>query len=499
MPCTTILAGRRATFDGSTFMARNEDSPAGVFTAKKFIVVSPEEQPRHYKSVLSSFETDLPDDPVRYTAVPNALPDQGIWGEAGVNAWNVAMSETETITSNPRVLGADPLVPGGIGEEDMLTLVLPYIKTAREGVLRLGKLLEAFGTYEMNGVGFQDADEVWWLESVGGHHWIAKRVPDDCYVVMPNQQGIDFLDLADALGPGKDHLCSPDLLSFIKENHLDLTIRAEGEELSRDTAFDARAAFGSRDDADHTYNTPRAWIMERYLNPRTFAWDGPDADFGPEADDLPWCLKPERLLTVEDVKYVLSSHFQGTPYDPYGRYGDGSLRGKYRPIGINRNNFLSLTQIRPCMPAGAAALQWMAMGSNVFNAFVPFYANVGSVPEYLGNTGSLVTTDSFYWANRLAGALADAHFPECSAHVERYQNSVHAKACAWLKETDARVLNGDDAPASAASLPLSPSALLEKANLEIAAAVKKETDDLLGKVLFEASLKMKNAFARSDA
>ena len=29
-----------------------------------------------------------------------------------------------------------------------LTLVLPYIKTAREGVLRLGQLLETYGTYE---------------------------------------------------------------------------------------------------------------------------------------------------------------------------------------------------------------------------------------------------------------------------------------------------------------------------------------------------------------
>ena len=138
MPCTTILVGKKATYDGSTFMARNEDSGAGQFTPKKFIVVRPEDQPRHYKSVLSKVEIDLPDNPMRYTAVPNALPDEGIWGEAGINEANVAMSETETITSNARVQGADPLVKGGIGEEDMLTLVLPYIRSAREGVLRLG-------------------------------------------------------------------------------------------------------------------------------------------------------------------------------------------------------------------------------------------------------------------------------------------------------------------------------------------------------------------------
>ena len=70
------------------------------------------------------------------------------------------MTATETITSNPRVLGADPMVPGGIGEEDIVRLVLPYIRSAREGVARLGSLLEQYGTYEKNGIAFQDVNEI---------------------------------------------------------------------------------------------------------------------------------------------------------------------------------------------------------------------------------------------------------------------------------------------------------------------------------------------------
>ena len=197
MPCTTLLVGKNASYDGSTLVARNEDSGGGQFTAKKLTVVNPSDQPNHYKSVISGVEIDLPDNPLRYTSMPNALPDEGIWGAAGINEANVAMTATETITSNARVQGADPLVKEGIGEEDLVTIVLPYIRTAREGVLRLGALLEQYGTYEMNGIGFQDVNEIWWLESIGGHHWIAKRVPDDSYVVMPNQQGIDFFDMED--------------------------------------------------------------------------------------------------------------------------------------------------------------------------------------------------------------------------------------------------------------------------------------------------------------
>ena len=51
MPCTTILVGKNASYDGSTMIARNDDSASGHFTPKKFVVVHPEEQPRTYRSV----------------------------------------------------------------------------------------------------------------------------------------------------------------------------------------------------------------------------------------------------------------------------------------------------------------------------------------------------------------------------------------------------------------------------------------------------------------
>ena len=83
--------------------------------------------------------------------MPNALDGEGIWAAHGVNAAGVGMTATETITSNARVLGADPLVEyvpakdgveelsGGIGEEDIVSLVLPYIHSAREGVTSMGE------------------------------------------------------------------------------------------------------------------------------------------------------------------------------------------------------------------------------------------------------------------------------------------------------------------------------------------------------------------------
>ena len=539
MACTTILIGREASYDGSTIVARNEDSPGGQFEPKRMQVVHPQDQPRVYTSVESHLTIELPEEPMRYSSVPDAIPGHGIWAAAGFNDANVGMSATETITSNERVLGADPLVeytpargregedgyvpatPGGLGEEDFVTLVLPYIRSAREGVQRLGSLLERYGTYEMNGIAFSDVDEIWWLETVGGHHWIAKRVPDDAYVTMPNQLGIDWFDLADAEGEQVEHMASPDLRAWMEEHHLDLTFRgdsffeddewdlldivedeADGDEdgdelldlaIEIDPAracdiFNPREAFGSRSDSDHVYNTPRAWNMQRVLNPHD-GWDGPDAAYGPESDDIPWARIPERKLTIEDVKYVLSLHYQGTPYDPYGKQGDAATRSMYRPIGINRNGQLAVLQVRPYAPEESRCIQWMAFGSNPFNALVPLYANVDGFPEYLSNTTDRVTTESFYWSNRLVAALADARFHDNAAHIERYQEKMGGRGHRMLHETD-RLVAGME--------PGEVRAVLERANEDMVAELREQTDALLGRVLHTTSLAMKNAFAMSD-
>ena len=483
MGCTTILVGKNASFDGSTMVARTEDAPSGVFRAKKFVNVAPEEQPRKYKSVISKVEIDLPNNPVRYTAVPNAILDNGIWGQCGANEYNVSMSATETITSNERVLGADPLVDCGIGEEDIYTIVMPYIASAREGVTFLGNLLEKYGTYEMNGIAFQDENEIWWLETIGGHHWMARRVPDNSYVIMPNQLGIDKFDFDDAFGAKKEFMCSADLLDFVKKYHLDLSI---------DGDFNPRHAFGSRSDADHTYNTPRAWILQRYFNPTSNTYDGINADYRPDSDNLPWARIPEKKITVEDIKYALSHHYQGTEYDSYSKDIHSVKKGTLRPIGINRTNFLGLVQIRPYMPDELKCLQWLAIGSCVFNAIVPFYTNINRTPDYLANTTNQVTTENFYWTNRLIAALCDAHFADTASHIERYQLKVQSQSTALINKYDEKFIAEKISKGNAKDF-------LEKANDNIADELKVQTNDLLDKALYTASCNMKNKFSRSDA
>ena len=486
MSCTTLLVGKKAANDRSTMIARTDD---GRFDVKKLVTVQPKDQKKNYTSVIGHLTIRLPENPMRYTACPSVDPKNGVWAATGINEANVGMTATETITSNPRVLAADPLVryrkaktkrekdvPGGIGEEDIVVLVLPYIRTAREGVLRLASLLEQYGTYESNGVAFNDENEIWWMETIGGHHWMAKRVPDDAVVVMPNQFGMDRFDFDDAFRKGEAHLCSKDLLEFIETYHLDC---------NQNGAFNPRLAFGSHSDQDHVYNTPRAWYMGRYLAPRGYRWDGPDAEFTPESDDIPWSFVPERKIAVEEVKELLSSNYAGTPYNPYLNHDTG-VRGKYRSIGINRTGVTTVCQIRSDVPDAIKGLEWICFGSTTFDALLPVYPNVKKIPAYLREVGLDASTENFYWASRLIGALADHSYNQCVQIVTRYQNAVLTEGRRLVLEYDRKIAETGDV------------SLCEKANEALCEMAKEQTDKALTAVLHESSVTMKNGYNRAD-
>ena len=125
---------------------------------------------------------------------------------------------------------------------------------------------------------------------------------------------------------------------------------------------------------------------------------------------------PEKKITPEDVKYVLSSHYQGTLYDPYGS-SQSDQKGAFRSIGINRNDFMALIQMRPDQPEDSRVLEWIAFASNAFNVMVPFYANVTTTPAYLSNTTGAVSTDNFYWNSRMIAAMADAAYSKSVFHI----------------------------------------------------------------------------------
>ena len=50
--CTTVLVGKKASIDGSTIISRNDDGHEAL-DPQRFVVVQPEDQPKHYQAVMT--------------------------------------------------------------------------------------------------------------------------------------------------------------------------------------------------------------------------------------------------------------------------------------------------------------------------------------------------------------------------------------------------------------------------------------------------------------
>lgn len=460
--CTTILVGKDATIDGSTMIARSEDGGSTIIP-EAFIAVNPKDQPKHYKAVISGQQIDDEDllpNPLRYTSVPDASGKNGIWAAAGINDATVAMTATETITTNSRIQGIDPLVEeGGLGEEDFVTLTLPYIHSAREGVKRLGYLVEKYGTYEMNGSAFADHDEVWYIETIGGHHWAARRIPDDAYVAAPNRLNIDFFDFNDE----ENFMCSSDLLDIINEYHLNPDYQG----------YNLRHIFGSSTIKDAHYNNPRAWYIHRYFDPE---WEGEPGD-----QDQPFITYAKKKISPEDIKFLESSHYQDTKYDVYSTTNTEAEKKLFRPIGINRNFETHILQIRNDVEEGIAGVQWLAFGPNTFNCFVPFYTNVTTTPASF-QTGPDFDLTKIFWLNKLNAQLGDTNYKVYSALEQAFEEKTMAKLRQIENETDRAVkgLTGRDLQKK-----------LEEANQKMADLTYKQTVALTGEMVKDGHSLMK--------
>lgn len=417
--CTSILIGKKATVDGSTIIGRNEDAMASW--PKHFVIHEHKEftDDQKFVSKANDFQMDLPKIRYKYSATPEWTFKEGLFEEDGFNEYGVGMSATESAYSNQRVLGVDPLDKNGIGEEAMITVVLPYVKTAREGVLRLGKIIEDYGTCETNGVLFSDKDEVWYFESGSGHYWVAQRIPDDSYAVVANQLAIQEIDFDDP----DNFLYRKDIKKFVEDNHLN----------TKPNGFNFREIFGTHDLSDEIYSTPRVWWGQQQFSGKT--------NESPESEDLAFIKKANRLLSVDDAQDYLASHYQKTPFDPLNKSTDNK---KYRPISLAKTQESHVLQIRPNMAPEIACVQWLAMGVASQSVYVPFYMGSIDTPEEYKLGKLPYDSKSAYWTYKLAGVLLDGHYKELGKDFQAKQKDINITLRKKLHDFDKEALSKDD-------------------------------------------------------
>lgn len=468
--CTAMLVGKKATIDGSTIIARDEDGEDGVNPKTFRVFPAKDYTGEHYVSKYNGLTVDLEGQGCRFTATPNGVPDIGRWDEQGINEYNVAMSSTETEMTNARVLGHDPLVKNGVNEDSMLYLTLPFVKSAREGVRRLGSLIEKYGTGETNGIAFSDKDEVWYLETAGGHQWVAQRIPDDAYAIAPNIMCIEEINFDDP----DNYMFASGIKDFVEKNHLN----------PNPGTFNFRNIFGTQDEADAYYNTPRSWYGQKLFTP--------SVEQEPTSQKIPFIQHAEKKIAVEDVEYFLSSHYNGTPYDPMGTFASGTAdqQKKFRSIALDRNQSSCILQIRNDVPAEYAAIQWINFGFYCYSPYVPFFTNINDTPaNYKLATNDADPAKSAYWMHKLLEVIVEPRYHEFINEVNDFRDRCQSYGVGRVEKITAAAAGKDSAELTA---------YLTAENEKSAAHVTAETHKLMSSLIHQALLNSKFQFERGD-
>lgn len=143
--CTGFIIGKKLTADGSTLVGRTEDLEPNH--NKNFVVRERvyNKKGAIFEDAANGFQYPLPEISYKYTAVPDVTPDQGIFDEAGFNEYGVSISATVSASANDKIQKVDPYVKDGLAESGLTSIVLPSVKTAREGVELIAKIVEEKG------------------------------------------------------------------------------------------------------------------------------------------------------------------------------------------------------------------------------------------------------------------------------------------------------------------------------------------------------------------
>ena len=395
--CTTIIIGKEQTADGSMIVARSEDWDA--MEAKNYeIFEGTDNGPREFVAKDSPFRCELPEKALGYSALsPYNL--HGHWGSAGFNTAGVGMSATESIFSNDEVLKHDPLVENGVAENSVFNITLPYIHTAREGVERLGMLIEKYGIAEGFGIGFVDSKEIWYLETACGHRWLACRMPKDQYFVTGNQSRFRTYDPNDK----ENYLASADLIEFAEKHGL--YNPAQG-------AFDFHEAYARDIKLDTTYNYPRVWGLQQFFSP--------EIKNDVTKNTFPVFAKAAHKVTLTELRTAFRFHYDNTEHDPYL---NSNPKEPYRPVSIFRTTQTHLLQVRPELPQAIGCVNYVAMGMADLGVFLPLYQGITSYPEAYTKGNGESSADSAYWKFRKIMVLGMTNYNKYAPIIkEDYAN-----------------------------------------------------------------------------
>lgn len=412
--CCGVYVGSEQSANGSTYVGRSED--IGKLYDKVFEVRSAADHAdgEMYEDTYG-FSMPYPAHTYRYTVMRDSV-EMGesvvdangnlvreAYGEVGMNENGVAMSATVSTANNEKAEAADPLVETGICEISLNSVVLMTAESARDGVEKLAKIIDTYGSGECNSFTISDANEVWDFETLSGHQYVAVKMPADKVSVNPNMVVMNEIDVSDT----ENVIASDALISLPLENGF-LVSSQKGEAADEKiTKIDIQKTYGSEDFGNGQYF--RYWQGVNYLNEALSETVSVERE-GEAAPEGPFNMlfEADRKLTTYEVLRLLAYRGEGTEYAADNN-PENNPNGT--AIGNERQAECHIFEIRSDMPEALATVQWQAMSRAEFSVYLPYYSNL------LTDTSEIFQTEYSTDAENIEEVLDDADFPaETSAY-----------------------------------------------------------------------------------
>lgn len=401
--CTNFLVGKNATTDGSTFISYAADSyylfgalyhyPAATYPEGTMLDVYEWDTGKPLGQIKQVKQT--------YNVIGN------------INEHQLAIGET-TFGGREELVDTTGILDYG----SLMYIALQRAKNAREAIQVITDLVTEYGYYS-SGESFSIADpnEVWILEIIGkgpgrkGAVWVALRLPDDCISAHANQARITAIHFDDKA----NCMYSPDVISFARE---------KGYFSGEDNEFSFSDVYNPLDYSGLRICEARVWSFFKSVNNEMN--DYISYVKGETKERMPMWIKPDRKLSVNDLKSLMRDQYEGTEFDMTKGVGAGTFGSKLRhspltftidnltygherPIATQQTGFSFVAQLRSWLPNHIGGILWFGVDDAASNVYVPIFCGTDKVPWCFDeNNGGLLeySSTSAFWTFNVVSNFA---------------------------------------------------------------------------------------------
>lgn len=437
LSCTSIMVGKKASADGSVMTSHTCDS-----WYRTWVDVRPAAD---YKDGTMEdifdgrMHTEFVEDQSKVTLkgqIPQVKHTYRILDTSYpcLNEKQLGMGET-TITGRDTLENKN----GMFMIEELARVALERCTTAREAIKLMGQLVKQYG-YGDSGecLTIADPNEVWIFEVFGegpdkvGGVWAAQRIPDDEVGVSANIPRISTLNLKDK----NNYMASDNVFDVAKKLGL-----WDGKE-----TFKFWKAYGGPNYSGEWKN----YSTREYFILNTLA---PSLGLTEDMEEMPMSVKPENLITVEEVARLLGSYYEGTDKDLSGRLkvtqrnrqtgeidtivspvanpwmrsdeialyaamGDEAMKWT-RTIAVPQCAYSTIIQLRSWLPDAVGGVAWFCLDNPGESPRFPIFCGITNLPNVLKICGNhRYRDDSALWHYRQTNKLATVRWGTCRQTLE---------------------------------------------------------------------------------